>query len=42
MTELEILTQQTESVYDWTRKLIENIPFEKWDIVPDVIESNIS
>lgn len=29
MTELEILTQQTESVYDWPHKLIETIPFDK-------------
>lgn len=42
MTELEILTQQTESVYDWTHKLIETITFEKWDIIPDIVESNIS
>ncbi|WP_028666458.1 DinB family protein [Runella zeae] len=42
MTELKILTQQTESVYDWTHKLIKTIPFDKWDIVPDIIESNIS
>lgn len=42
MTNLEILTQQTESVYDWTRKLIETIPFDQWEIIPDMVESNIS
>lgn len=42
MTELEILTQQTQSVYDWTHKLIETIPIDKWDIIPEIIESNIS
>src|SRR5689334_9369441 len=42
MTKLEILTQQTESVYDWTHKLIETIPFDKWDLVPEIVESTIS
>lgn len=42
MTHLETLTQQTESVYDWTHKLIKNIPLDKWDVVPEIVESSIS
>ncbi|MBA4056204.1 MAG: DinB family protein [Marivirga sp.] len=42
MTEVQVLTSQTENAYDWTNKLINNIPFEKWDIMPDVIQTNIS
>jgi DinB superfamily len=42
MTEIEILTKQTENAYDWTNRLVETIPFEKWEITPDTIESHIS
>jgi hypothetical protein len=42
MTEVQVLTQQTENVYDWTNKLIKSIPFEKWEAMPDVIKSSIS
>jgi hypothetical protein len=42
MTNLELLTQQTESVYDWTNKLILSIPFEKWNTIPDKVETSIT
>ena len=42
MTEKEILISQTASVYDWTNKLIETIPFEKWEIIPGTVESSIN
>ena len=42
MTEKEILISQTSNAYDWTNKLIETIPLEKWEIIPDTIESSIS
>lgn len=42
MTEIEILTQQTEGVYKWTNKLVDTISFDKWDTIPTVIESTIS
>lgn len=42
MTEIEILTKQTSDGYKWVHKLIDTIPSEKWDEVPNVIESNIS
>ncbi len=42
MTEIEILIKQTKESYDWTNKLINSIPFEKWDTMPDIIETHIS
>ncbi|MBW3467010.1 DinB family protein [Arthrospiribacter ruber] len=42
MTEIDVLTKQTEDVYNWTHKLIKTIPLEKWDMLPGVIESTIS
>ena len=42
MTTTQLLIHQNANSYDWTNKLIENIPFEKWGIIPDTIESSIS
>lgn len=42
MTEVQILTRQTEAAYNWTNKLIKSIPFERWETVPDVIQTCIS
>ncbi len=42
MDQIKILTNQTESVYDWTNKLIETIPTNKWDTIPEIIHSSIS
>ncbi|MCF2443222.1 DinB family protein [Dyadobacter sp. CY345] len=42
MTEKEILISQTSNAYDWTNKLIETIPLEKWEIIPGTIESSIN
>ena len=42
MNEVETLTKQTEDAYHWVNKLITPIPYEKWDIIPPVIESSIS
>src|SRR5687768_6270023 len=42
MTEVQILTSQTESVYDWTNKLIKTVPYEKWDNIPEIIQTSIS
>lgn len=42
ITEIDFLTRQTEEVYNWTNKLLESIPFEKWKTIPEVIESNIT
>ncbi|MBL0745467.1 DinB family protein [Chryseolinea lacunae] len=42
MTEIETLTLQTESAYAWTNKLLNSIPFEKWDTLPDVLETTVT
>lgn len=42
MTEIQILTKQTENAFEWTNKLIDSVPHEKWDIIVDGIESNLS
>lgn len=42
MRESQILTNQTVDVYKWTNKLIDSIPFYKWDILPDVIETTLT
>ncbi|HTI91949.1 MAG TPA: DinB family protein [Puia sp.] len=42
MDQVGILTKQTSDAYDWTNRLINSIPYKKWDQTPDVIESNIS
>nr|WP_295929505.1 DinB family protein [uncultured Dyadobacter sp.] len=42
MTELELLIHQNANAYEWTNKLVETIPFEKWEIIPDTIETSIA
>jgi hypothetical protein len=42
MTEIEILINQTSNAYEWIDKLLAEISFDKWDIIPDIIETNIS
>lgn len=39
---IEILKEQTQNSYDWTNKLIDSIPFNAWEVTPEVIESNVS
>jgi hypothetical protein len=36
------LLQQTEDAYQWTNKLLISIPYNKWELTPDIIESNVS
>lgn len=42
MRTAELLIHQNAHAYEWTNKLIETIPFEKWDIIPGTVESSIS
>lgn len=42
MNAIDMLTRQTRDAYDWTNKIITSIPFEKWDVMPDVVESSVS
>jgi hypothetical protein len=41
MDQITMLAKQTESVYTWTNKLLLSITHEKWNVTPDIIESNI-
>ncbi|PIB32722.1 DinB family protein [Maribacter sp. 4G9] len=40
MTEIAILNKQTETAYDWTHRLMDSVPAEKWEIIPEVLGSN--
>lgn len=42
MTEIEIITKQTEDAFGWTNKLIRSVPNEKWDSIATGVESNVS
>ena len=42
MNPVELLAWQTRDANGWINKLIESIPFDKWEITPEVIESNVS
>lgn len=42
MNTLELLVKQTEDAYEWTNKLVSTVPYDRWDIMPDIIESTIS
>lgn len=42
MNQVDMLVRQTEDAYGWTNKLLHSIPYEKWDIMPAVIESTVN
>jgi len=42
MNQIETLVKQTKDAYDWANKLISSIPHDKWDNIPEIIESNVS
>lgn len=42
MNQIQILTKQTESAFEWTNKLIVSVPQDKWDTCAEGIESNLS
>jgi len=42
MTEIEILRKQTADAYGWLHKLMDTIPSEKWDAIPEIVASSIS
>lgn len=42
MTVIDALLEQTRVAHEWTNKLIDSVPFEHWNDIPDTIESNIS
>src|SRR5207244_2992454 len=42
MQRIELLLKQTQDAYAWADKLVSPITYDKWDIIPEVIRSNIS
>jgi hypothetical protein len=42
MHAIQILTKQTEDAYDWVNKLVDSIPYEHWEDIPEVLETNVS
>lgn len=42
MNPIELLARQTADTYSWTNRLIDSVPFEKWEETPEIIETNIS
>ncbi len=42
MNTVEILRNQTENAYGWANKVIESVPVEKWDRIPNIVETNVT
>lgn len=42
MTESQLLYKQTADAYEWTTRLLDGVPFEKWDIAPEGVASTLS
>ncbi|KEO72679.1 DinB family protein [Anditalea andensis] len=42
MNTVDLLANQTENAYEWTNKLIQSIPAEKWDVIPGQIRTNVT
>ena len=42
MNEIDVLARHTEDAYQWTNKLLRSIPYERWENIPEVMETNVS
>ncbi|GAB3781754.1 DinB family protein [Spirosoma horti] len=42
MTEIQMLINQTANAYQWTNKLVETVPPDRWSIIPPIVESSIA
>src|SRR5689334_15162805 len=42
MSTSAILLKQTEDAYQWTRRLIDDVPFDKWEVLPVGIGSTLT
>ncbi len=42
MNSIELLVKQTQDAYSWFNKILERIDNEKWDQIPDNINSNVT
>lgn len=42
MNTIQLLSKQTADAYNWVNKLIDSVPKEKWEEVPEIVETNLS
>ena len=42
MNDVQLLTNQTENVYDWINRIVQSIPFNQWDLIPETVETCVS
>lgn len=42
MNQIDILLKQTKDAYEWVNKLVNSAPMEKWEEIPEIVESSIS
>ena len=42
MNLIEVLASQTEDAYGWVHKLVDSIPQEHWNTIPEVVETSVS
>ena len=42
MNHIEMLLRQTTDAYGWANKLLDTVAYDRWDVTPDVIASNIT
>lgn len=42
MTEIQLLSKQTENAFAWTHKLMDSVPEENWELIAEGVGSNIS
>jgi hypothetical protein len=38
---LELLYTETKAAFDWSHRLLEDIPQDQWSITPEVLETNV-
>ncbi|GAB2521631.1 DinB family protein [Spirosoma aerophilum] len=41
MTEIQMLIKQTANAYEWTNKLVDPVPLDRWSIIPPIVASSI-
>ena len=42
MTQTKLIKTQTQDAYDWVNTLVKNVPSEKWDHIPKVLNTNLN
>lgn len=42
MNEIEYLYRQTQDAYLWTNRLLETIPLQHWDILPEILQTSVN